>query len=245
MKPNERHALCIPAAPWGLRDLLFAILVVFGGIVALNLVLLAASRISGVPLAQDGNVLVIFVIAQDTLLLGAAWLFSAARYHIGWDRLGLRRFDVPLGCALGLGLLIASYAVRFCYVGAAYALGLRFAVQEAMTRLGSDGVGFPLALAIVALVAPIVEEIFFRGFLYGGLRGRIGVVGAMLASSVFFTALHFTLELFLPIFVLGLFLAWLYEYTGSLYPGILLHAANNALALIAFLVLQAAGLTPV
>jgi membrane protease YdiL (CAAX protease family) len=62
---------------------------------------------------------------------------------------------------------------------------------------------------------------------------------------VFFTALHFTLELFLPIFVLGLFLAWLYEYTGSLYPGILLHAANNALALIAFLVLQAAGLTPV
>jgi uncharacterized protein len=54
----------------------------------------------------------------------------------------------------------------------------------------------------------------------------------MIISTLFFTALHFTLDQFIPIFILGVFLAWLYEYTGSLYPGIFLHIANNAISLI-------------
>ena len=98
-----------------------------------------------------------------------------------------------------------------------------------------------LTLIAVAVLAPIAEEIFFRGFLYGGLRRRMGALGAMLTSTLLFTALHFSLDAFIPIFVLGLFLAWLYERTGSLYPGMLLHAANNGLALVLLAILQMAG----
>jgi membrane protease YdiL (CAAX protease family) len=77
------------------------------------------------------------------------------------------------------------------------------------------------------------------------MRGRIGMGGALVGSALFFTALHFTLDQFIPIFILGLFLAWLYEKTGSLYPGICLHIANNALALVALMIIRATGLVPI
>ncbi len=70
------------------------------------------------------------------------------------------------------------------------------------------------------------------------------MIGGMIVSTLFFSVLHLSLELFIPIFVLGIFLAWLYEYTGSLYPGIFLHAANNGLSLILYFVLQSSGLFP-
>ena len=66
----------------------------------------------------------------------------------------------------------------------------------------------------------------------------------MLVSTLFFTGLHFTVELFIPIFVLGFFLVWLYEKTGSLYPGIFLHMANNMIAVLALAVVKASGIAP-
>jgi len=74
------------------------------------------------------------------------------------------------------------------------------------------------------------------------LRARWGATGAMLISTLFFTALHFSIDAFIPILVLGLFLAWLYEKTGSLIPGIILHAANNGVAVIALFIVQALGI---
>ena len=66
----------------------------------------------------------------------------------------------------------------------------------------------------------------------------------MIFSAAFFTTLHLSIDLFVPIFILGLLLAWLYEITGSLYPGICLHAANNGIALLVLLILQATNLWP-
>lgn len=232
------------ATPWGIRDVIFAILVAAGGLIVLNVISFALNQALHGALRDNRDALSIFVVAQDVIFLSAVWLFSVVRYRVGWDRLGLRGYAVLLGCALSAMLLIASYVVRFFYVIVAFALGFRIAPQQVLTRLDLTGVGFLLTLFVGAVAAPFTEEIFFRGFVYGGLRGRIGVVGAMIVSAAFFTALHFTLELFLPIFILGLFLTWLYEYTGSLYPGMFLHAANNAVALILVALLQTRGLMP-
>lgn len=232
------------AAPWGIRDVIFAILVAGGGLLALNAISFALNQALHGALRDNRDALAIFLVAQDAILLGVVWLFSVVRYRVGWDRLGLRGYALPLGCALSVTLLIASYVVRFFYVAAAFALGFRFAPQQVLTRLDLTGAGFLLTLFVGAAAAPFTEEIFFRGFVYGGLRGRIGILGAMVVSAAFFTALHFTLELFIPIFILGLFLTWLYDYTGSLYPGMFLHAANNALALIVVAWLQNRGLMP-
>jgi membrane protease YdiL (CAAX protease family) len=221
-----------------------AVVLAAAGILVLNLVLFGVGAYFQVPLRGNRDLLAVFLVAQDLIVVTTAWLFSIVRYHVSWDRLGLRPYPAAAGCALSVGLLLASYVVRIVYGLVAVALGMRLQQQEVLTRLDTQGIGFLLTLFVGAVIAPVAEEIFFRGFLYGGLRRRIGILGAMLVSSVFFTALHLSLELFVPIFVLGLFLAWLYEYTGSLYPGILLHASNNAISLILFFLLQSSGLLP-
>ena len=231
-------------APWGVRDLVFAILAAAAGILALNLIFVGINFAVGGALPKQGNLLTVFVVIQDLIIVGAAVLFSVVRYHVGWDRLGLRAFNAPVGCGLSAALLMASYAVRLCYGIVALAFGYHPALQDVLLRLDTQGIGLVLTLIAAAIVAPLVEETLFRGFLYGGLRGRIGVVGAMLVSTLFFTALHFSIDQFIPIFVLGLFLAWLYEKTGSLYPGMLLHAVNNAVSLVLFAYIQSRGGLP-
>jgi len=235
----------VPAVPWGWHDLFWAIVLAASGIVVLNLGVVALSAMIGSQLRENGIVLALFVIAQDALVFGAAWLFSVARYRVNWNTLGLRAFAFPMGCGLSAALLMASYAIRFCYVVTLIGLGINPQMQTVIPRLDTSGIGLLITFVAVAIFAPVVEEVFFRGFLYGGMRGRIGMGGALVGSALFFTALHFTLDQFIPIFILGLFLAWLYEKTGSLYPGICLHIANNALALVALMIIRATGLVPI
>lgn len=81
--------------------------------------------------------------------------------------------------------------------------------------------------ALVTFLGPIAEELFFRGFAYPVLRRKIGIKGAMILVSAVFSLLHLNVISFLPIFALGLLLAYLYEKTGSLIPAITVHMIHN------------------
>lgn len=232
----------VPTVPWGLKDLLFAILLAASGIVVLNLIVLAVILITKLPLKENGLILILFVIIQDVIILIAALLFSVLRYRVGGDRLGLRPFDVLTGCGLSIALYIMSFTATVAYRLTMDRLGFKLQDQAIVELLDTSGWGFVVTLLGVGIIGPIIEEIFFRGFLYGGLRKRWGVLVAMIGSALFFTALHFTIDQFIPIFVLGLFLAWLYERTGSLYPGIFLHITNNSFAVIVLAIARALGL---
>ncbi len=230
------------AVPWKIRDLFFALGAMLAGILLLNGGILLLNQIAGGNLRENRDALTLTLIPQQLIIFGAAYYFSITRYRATFAQLGVRAFNAPRGCGLSAALLLASYAFRFCYVAAALALGVRLGAQEIVSALSISGVGLCLTFIVAGVAAPIAEEIFFRGFFYGGLRSAFGIAPALLASAVVFTALHFTLELFLPIFVLGIFLAWLYEKTGSLIPGILLHSANNSIAVIALVLAQALGI---
>lgn len=88
------------------------------------------------------------------------------------------------------------------------------------------------ALFTAAVIgAPLLEEIFFRGALFGALRRRFGFWWALLGSSAFFAILHPQLPLgFIPIAALGAVFAALYEWRQSLVPSMVAHAINNGLA---------------
>lgn len=79
----------------------------------------------------------------------------------------------------------------------------------------------------VAVCGPIMEELFFRGFAYKALRTRYGVNVAMTVTALLFSLLHMTAIAFVPIFLLGLFLNYLYEKTSSLIPGMAAHMTHN------------------
>lgn len=235
----ERSAV---QTPWTVRDLFWAIVVATAGIVVLNVAVLGLNWLLRISITENNVALMLLVIVQDIIIVGAAWTFSVLRYQVGWEQLGLRRFDAAFGCLFSFALLGLSYLIRICYVVIAMALGLELQPQEVIYRMDVSGWNFFITFLSVAVIAPLTEEIFFRGFLYAGLRTRVGIRNAMLISTLFFSALHFSVDAFVPIFVLGLFLAWTYEKTGSLYPGILLHAANNGIALIALALAQAFGI---
>lgn len=237
-----RPTLEFPHIAWGGRDVLWAIVLAACGIILLNLATVALSLLLGIPIRDDSALLMILVIVQDIIIVGAAWTFSVLRYRIPWKHLGLRQFDVAFGCLFSAALFGLSYFIRLAYIWVAMTLGWQLRPQDVIARLDVSGWNFWLTLFSVSVLAPVAEEIFFRGFMYGGLRARLGVMGAMLTSTLFFTALHFSLDAFIPIFVLGLFLAWLYEKTGSLYPGILMHATNNGIAIIALFIAQTMGI---
>lgn len=85
---------------------------------------------------------------------------------------------------------------------------------------------------VVGLVGPVLEELFFRGFLYRQLA-RYNWVFAAVVSGVLFGLIHLNIGQGVFACVFGLILAWSYHRTGSLVTPVFLHIANNCLALFA------------
>jgi membrane protease YdiL (CAAX protease family) len=85
---------------------------------------------------------------------------------------------------------------------------------------------------IASVFGPVIEEIFFRGIMYNALKRKLGIPWSILVTSVLFSFLHthamtYFLVGFVPIMILGIVLAYLYEKTGSLIPSVTLHVLNN------------------
>ncbi|MBX3499204.1 MAG: CPBP family intramembrane metalloprotease [Alphaproteobacteria bacterium] len=90
-----------------------------------------------------------------------------------------------------------------------------------------------LAILVIGVLAPLVEELVFRGLLYGYVEGRFGGEAALIVSSLAFAAAHIEpihVALVLPI---GVLLGWTRMRTGSLWPAIAAHVANNTVAVLA------------
>lgn len=85
--------------------------------------------------------------------------------------------------------------------------------------------------SLATLVVPVYEEIFFRGFIHNAFRNRLGMWGAIIASSLIFGLFHIIPAQIITAFLLGLVLGWLYEKSGSLWTVIIAHVVNNGLAM--------------
>jgi membrane protease YdiL (CAAX protease family) len=88
-------------------------------------------------------------------------------------------------------------------------------------------------LFYVAVLPAICEELAFRGILLSGLRRKLPPVALVVGIGVIFGLFHVTLYRIAPTAVLGMILTLIAIMTGSVFPGILLHAGNNALGVIA------------
>ena len=166
------------------------------------------------------------IAAQSLALVGVTLAITSNIARPTALQFGFRR---PRGPVLG-----PTLAVFFGYLAIAYVYALLVSPpkDDLPQELGADE---STTLAVVTgifviAVAPLVEEFFFRGFLYQAFRNRIGVWAAAGASGLIFGAIHFKPEFLVPLAGLGILLAWLFEKTGSLWPCIAVHAVNNTLA---------------
>ena len=150
---------------------------------------------------------------------------------------------LPLGPAAGaraLGLRAADW--RTIVVGVVVTTILSFAVsqlgiQPEGVRQVTDAVRDPAivgpALLVLAVLAPLVEELVFRGLIYGWVAGRWGPLAAFIASSVAFAAAHYEPAHVVLVLPLGLWFGWLRWRSNSLVPSIVAHVVNNGVAISA------------
>ena len=176
---------------------------------------------TGTVLAQLGTALGFLLVPMAI----AAWRGASTPGEI-FGRLGVRGFDRSafkwMAAAAGAYLLFA-----FLYV----ALVTEPEQEDIAEAFGP----VPVQILLIVIAAPISEEVCFRGMVYGGLREKLPRAAAALIAAVLFGALHALtgVSAVPPLIAFGFVLCLLYEKTGSIVPGILLHMLNNSVALLA------------
>ena len=122
-------------------------------------------------------------------------------------------------------------------------LPLKTNVQVLTDQVSASPLTILGSLLGAVLIAPICEETFFRGYLFAGLLRGMNGWAAVLVSALLFTLVHGDIGSAVPLFIFGIVLAVVRWRTGSIWPGIALHAANNALAAAVLLptILKALG----
>jgi len=213
-----------PTVPWTPRD-------VFWGLMA-SLLLVLVLLIIGVIVEQlnfsiDSSLV---VVLGTSLLLLPLWYFTVFKYNVSWGALGLRRFQ-PQAVGLGCGLMLLSMLFNLIYAAILGMYG--YQIQPDIAPLFNE-TQFPLLLLVGgAFIAPIIEELFFRGFVFAGLRKRWDWKKAAMGSAILFALAHVVPTSIPPIFILGVIFAFLYQISGSIWPAIIMHMLTNAIALSA------------
>lgn len=150
---------------------------------------------------------------------------GATSFSEALSRLGVRRFrpSALKWMAAAIGAYLAFAVVYGILIGEPHQ-------DDIADKLGA----IPVQVFLIVVAAPISEEVCFRGMLFGGLRERWPRIAAALLSAVVFGGLHATTGVTAvpPLIFFGFALALLYEKTGSIVPGILLHMLNNSVALL-------------
>jgi len=184
-------------------------------------------------LARDG-----FLLAFATIMAGPAWIAVsalAARLR-GWrprDYLALvmpRRGELLFGIA-SLGTLLIAFDLLSLALGRDVVP--QFMRDAYLSARNSDAL-VPFFIA-VAVVAPVTEEIVFRGFLFRGLSASfLGVSGTLIVTAVVWAGMHVQYDWFIlgQIVVIGLVLGWLRWASGSTLLTIILHMLTNLAACI-------------
>jgi membrane protease YdiL (CAAX protease family) len=223
--PRSLAALALVLLAFGAGLVLASVIAVRSGVTQADV---TAEHLSwGIVLGQLAS----YVIVVPTLFAVLPWL---ARRSLA--DLGLRR---PNARAVGIAVVgaIAMYAVTIGLAGVQFGVTHR-KPEEAATALfsGSHDPLLTVAFGVIAVaIAPFVEELTFRGFLFNVLRRYAPVWLAATLSGLVFGLSHGSPTALVPLAGSGIVLAYVYERTGSLPASMLTHALFNAinLALIA------------
>ena len=231
--PVEKEAQTY-SVPWSVGDTWLGVVL----LILLSVGMLVAVFM-GINAQFMQNIGVLFL--EMIYILPIVLIFLWRRIH--WKYLGFGKFTLDV-IGIGCGLLIGGYAIIITHNALLYVFGIDAQGDQIFEIF--DQLESPVWFFITgAVIAPIVEEIFFRGFLFQGFRQKYGWMPAVFLSSAIFGAAHLDPVSLIPTFVLGCVLAYMYHRSNSVWPGILFHAAINSFSLCAVYVLsQYPGLIP-
>jgi membrane protease YdiL (CAAX protease family) len=228
-----------PARGWGLGDAVIGIVL---GIVAANVAALLYLAASGVDNVDDASISVLFLLNVPLWVayIGVPLITTGIKGRGPVEDLGLRfrPRDVPLGIALGAACQLVLPVV---YAPILWLFNLDPSdVSRDANKLADKATGGAILLLVVmvAVVAPLAEELMFRGLLQLSLERRMRASWAILVQALVFAILHFQLVPLPGLFLFGVFLGYLAHRTGRLGLNICTHMGFNAWVTFAFFVLD-------
>ena len=148
--------------------------------------------------------------------------------EVGITSISMKQWKMILCYSLLLMIGALLIVVLTSYIGISVENSKTQAIQQNITF-------FTVLIAFLsaAVISPIYEEIFYRGFLYRWLRTRLGLVGAILLSSFIFTIAHIPTYNVMPVnFFSGIIFALAYERTNSIWPSIIIHGLTNGIMVL-------------
>jgi uncharacterized protein len=213
--------------------------VALGWAIAATILLVVLTQLVG--LLRPGARVDLVTLTLSEVVVYLLVLLAILRIHVPGrairDALGVRRSHPGLsvlGLGLGLSLLLPVEALRQLVERQFPTPPQVLAERALLFSAPTPGEKLALVLA-VACVGPLVEELFFRGALFGALRRRHGAIGAAVASAVAFTLSHLDWRAWPVLIVVAAVLVHLRAVSGSILPSIALHVGFNAASLIALL----------
>ena len=227
-----------PAATiWRARDLVFGVLLLIAGLGAAGGVAVLAYRVLPGSEADPATALVLSVITVFIeVWAGVIVLLLARRRGVSLRTLGFVR---PRDWGLTVSAVLGAYGMLVAY-GAIVLVLERFAgldlpdpantIPDTLAR--TVPVWAVLGVAVV-LVAPLGEELFFRGLVYRAVEGLWGPWAGIAVSGVAFSLVHFNPSVVVPFAGIGMVFAWAYRRSGSLWTTIAAHAIFNGVSLAA------------
>jgi len=173
---------------------------------------------------------------QALLMMGTVWFFALHRRKARLRDLGLKYYSIGKTLWYTLISLIAIFAISFIYIIVmSMVLGIEAPASKIETLILNRSVSNTVLLIVVSFIGPIIEEIFFRGFLYSAFKKNWGILPALFLSSILFSLVHLEVYSFVPLFIIGWLLAYIFEKTKSLFPAIFLHAIYNLILILILL----------
>ncbi len=252
-----------PPLAWGLGEVVVAIMATFVVSAVLGSIVFA---VAGVQTTDEAS-LVTIALVQTTLWVGmvgaVAYVLRRKGASLGLLGFRFRLLDVPLGVAVGVACqLVLVPLISTPWTALTEALGWSDAdIREPACRLAEkadDPVGVLLLFAITVIGAPIVEELFFRGFVQKAAIAtftrhlpddpdaartavRFGTWFGLVLTAVLFGVVHFQLQQAPALVAFGLVLGVMAHRSGRLGPGIVAHMAFNATTIVTLVVLSSAN----
>jgi membrane protease YdiL (CAAX protease family) len=225
----EQQPARFPYSNWGPWVGLLGVFLALGTGVVMGIPAAIVGNKPNGDLTTFGNVGVQLATAIGFLLvpMAIAAQRGAATMREVLRRLGLRRFKLSVALKWTAAAIGAYLLFAFLYSA--------LVVVPEQEDIAAGFGPIPVQILLIAIAAPISEEICFRGMLYGGLRERLPRLAAALIAGLVFGGLHALTGVTAvpPLIFFGFVLCLLYEKTGSIWPCILLHMLNNSVALLA------------
>jgi membrane protease YdiL (CAAX protease family) len=158
----------------------------------------------------------------------------ATRFRRALQALGLKKFNVGRAFTLIVLFSLVILASDYLYQGVITLFHWQIQTNDQiiLSRSKIAPITTYATLIVAVFVAPVSEELFFRGFVFMGLLRGMPLYLAVILSSLLFAIAHGDAASFPVLFIIGLLLALLRWQTKSLWPSIILHFLNNSLGAI-------------